>query len=187
MRLDVWHHSDDTGSVEKLTQEIKAMSAAMDRLKVEVAETRGIIPSVRALVQGLQQQIRDLAAQVASMDPTALEAELTTLADDLDASQGELGVLVQSVPQPAPPVGSAPAQPVNEAGFPIGGGASVTPGGPEQTPVPAPPPTPLPEPTPMPEPTSTPAVDTTAPANVAVQPVSPEPILPAGGVTRRTP
>lgn len=57
------------------------MSAALDRLTQEVAETKTAVASVLTLVAGLAQQIRDNAE-----NPAALEA----LADDLDASQKEI-------------------------------------------------------------------------------------------------
>lgn len=61
------------------------MSAALDRLTAEVAETKTAVNSVLALVEGLAQQIRDNAT-----DPVALNA----LADELDAQQAALAAAV---------------------------------------------------------------------------------------------
>lgn len=61
------------------------MSAALDRLTAEVAETRSANASILALVAGLSQQIRDNAE-----DP----AKLNALADSLDEGQAELAAAV---------------------------------------------------------------------------------------------
>jgi hypothetical protein len=138
-RIDVFHYAGDGPD---LAQEIQNMSAAMDRLKTEVAETRGIIASAKVAFAGLGQQIRDLRDQVAKLDPAAVEQELTQMADDLDAAQGELAAGIQAVPPVQPgEVVPPPEQVTNAAGFPV-----------------AQPPEPAPEPAP------------TAPANVPVQP-----------------
>lgn len=63
----------------------KTMSAALDRLTAEVAETRSANKSILALVAGLSQQIRDNAE-----DP----AKLNALADSLDEGQAELAAAV---------------------------------------------------------------------------------------------
>lgn len=61
------------------------MSAELDRLTTEVAETKTAVASVLALVEGLAQQIRDNAT-----DPVALNK----LADDLDAAQQDIAAAV---------------------------------------------------------------------------------------------
>ncbi len=63
------------------------MSAALDRLTTEVAETKTAIDSALALITGLAQQIRDIAT-----DPVALNA----LADELDAKQAEIAAAVEA-------------------------------------------------------------------------------------------
>lgn len=129
------------------------MSEAMERLRREVAETRGIIPSVRTLLAGLSAQVRDLRDQLQKRPVEDTEAELNKLADELDANQSDFGVLVQQF-QPADPPAAPAAQPTNEAGYPIGGAVIATP------PAPAPEPVPVetqPEPVPVetqPEPVS---------------------------------
>ena len=70
------------------------MSAAMDRLTSEVAETSTAVDSILTLVEGLAQQIRDNAA-----DPVALNK----LADELDAKQQKIADAV-AANTPAPPV-----------------------------------------------------------------------------------
>lgn len=68
-----------------ITKRLIKMSVALDRLTAEVAETKTIAASAVALIRGLAQQIRDNAT-----DPAALNA----LADELDATQADLGAAV---------------------------------------------------------------------------------------------
>lgn len=70
--------ADNRRLLKTVIERISIMSAELDRLKTEVAETNTAIGSVLALVEGLAQQIRDNAT-----DPAAL----TALADELDAQQ----------------------------------------------------------------------------------------------------
>lgn len=65
------------------------MSAEVDRMKQEVAETRGAIESGIAFIKSLIQKIRDLRD-----DPAAL----TALADDLDAQQKALAEAIATDP-----------------------------------------------------------------------------------------
>lgn len=74
-------------------EELKRMSAALDRLTTEVSETRGAVNSAVTLIQGLAQQIRDLKE-----DPVALEA----LANDLDQQQTEIAAAVAANTPPTP-------------------------------------------------------------------------------------
>jgi TolA-binding protein len=85
-------------------EQFSAMSAEFDHLKAEVAESTGVAQSLRTLVTGLAQQIRDLKD-----DPAALEA----LANELDADQklseavmanpsGGPAPAPEPTPQPAP-------------------------------------------------------------------------------------
>lgn len=134
------------------------MSEAMERLRREVAETRGIIPSVRTLLAGLSAQVRDLRDQLQKRPVEDTEAELNKLADELDANQSDFGVLVQQF-QPADPPAAPAAQPTNEAGYPIGGAVIATP----------PAPAPAPEPVPV----------ETQPESVPVE-TQPEPVSPLG-------
>jgi hypothetical protein len=55
----------------------------MDRLKASVADIKGVADSAVALINGLAQQLRDA---IASGNP----ADLTALADQLDADKQEL-------------------------------------------------------------------------------------------------
>ena len=66
-------------------ERINVMSAALDRLTQEVAETKTAVESAITLIDGLADQIRDLKD-----DPAALEA----LADELDAQQAAIAAAV---------------------------------------------------------------------------------------------
>ena len=74
------------------------MSAALDRITAEVAETKTAVASVLTLVAGLAEQIRNNAE-----DPVALNA----LADDLDAAQADIAAAV-AANTPTPPVEPEP-------------------------------------------------------------------------------
>lgn len=63
------------------------MSAELENLTREVAESRGVTESAVALITGLAEQIREL-----KNDPAALEA----LAEDLDQQQQALAGAVAS-------------------------------------------------------------------------------------------
>jgi multidrug resistance efflux pump len=69
------------------------MSAALDRLKAEVAETKAGVESAKVFIAGLAQQIRDLVAAGGS------DAEFTQMADDLDAAQADLAAAQAAEPQ----------------------------------------------------------------------------------------
>lgn len=69
---------------------IKDMSDSLDRLTAEVAETKTVAASAKAMIAGLAQQIRDNATD---------EAALNQLADDLDSSTNDLaGALTENTP-----------------------------------------------------------------------------------------
>lgn len=70
------------------------MSAALDRLTQEVAETKGAADSAIALLTGLGDYIR---ANVSD------QAALNALADDLDAKQAEIAAAVAANPVPTAP------------------------------------------------------------------------------------
>lgn len=72
-------------NISSLAKRIDTMSAALDRLTAEVAETKDAVDSAVTLIAGLAQQIRDNAT-----DPAALNA----LADQLDADQAEIAAAV---------------------------------------------------------------------------------------------
>jgi septal ring factor EnvC (AmiA/AmiB activator) len=74
-------------------RKVGKMSAELDRLTTEVAETKTAVASVLALVEGLAQQIRDNAT-----DPVALNK----LADDLDAAQQDIAAAVTANTPPTP-------------------------------------------------------------------------------------
>jgi hypothetical protein len=72
--------------------EVVKMAGELARLQTEVAEMSGVVDSAIGLINGLAQQIRDLAT-----DPAALNA----LADSLDAKAGELAAaVVANTPTP---------------------------------------------------------------------------------------
>lgn len=86
--------------LHKILERSDKMSAELDRLTTEVTETKSSVESVITLVDGLAQQIRDLAN-----DPAALNA----LADELDAQQARIAAAV-TANTPAPP--EPPVEPV---------------------------------------------------------------------------
>lgn len=82
----------------------KDMTAALDRLKKEVAETRGVAASAVAALTAIPQLIRDAVAaavEKANGDASVVEAEMTTLADDLDAAQADIAGAISQNPGPA--------------------------------------------------------------------------------------
>jgi predicted nucleic acid-binding Zn-ribbon protein len=86
------HHHE---LLHQIKEGIITMSAELDRLTTEVAETKSAVASVLTLVAGLAQQIRDNAT-----DPAALNA----LADDLDASQKDIAdAITANTPAEEPP------------------------------------------------------------------------------------
>lgn len=103
LRVDAIHlhvhnaaNADILAALTKLFNQGTNMSAELDRLTTEVAETKAGVASAITLIQGLAQQIRDNAN-----DPAALKA----LADDLDASQTDLANAVTAAgtnPAPTP-------------------------------------------------------------------------------------
>jgi hypothetical protein len=95
-RLDVYFHSASEGEVlneltfirstlETLASQGAIMAGELQRLQTEVAEMAGVVDSAIVLINGLAQQIRDLAT-----NPAALNA----MADDLDAKAGALAAAV---------------------------------------------------------------------------------------------
>jgi ABC-type transporter Mla subunit MlaD len=90
MDIHIHHHSDPAlccvverlGAIER---KLETMSAALDRLTNEVAETKTAVDSVLTLVDGLADQIRALKD-----DP----AKLAALADELDANQADIAAKV---------------------------------------------------------------------------------------------
>ena len=101
LRIDVhlFVHNAPTDRVnqalEQLLTQGDAMSAALDKITAEVTETKGIIQSAVALIEGLAQQIRDLKD-----DPAALDA----LADSLDTDSKALADAVAANSPAEPPV-----------------------------------------------------------------------------------
>ncbi len=73
--------------LRRIFKKVGKMSAELDRLTAEVAQSRTATDSVLALVAGLAQQIRDLAT-----DPAALNA----LADQLDQQQADIAAAVSA-------------------------------------------------------------------------------------------
>lgn len=80
--------------LHEINGRVKTMSAALDRLTQEVAQTKDAVASVLTLVDGLAQQIRDNID-----DSDALNA----LADDLDAQQKDIADAVTANTPPANP------------------------------------------------------------------------------------
>ncbi len=87
LEIHHYHHADPavTEALRRLTQEITAMSAILDRLTADVATLTSVDESAIALLNGLAQQIRDNAG-----DPAALAA----LADSLEAENANLSAAI---------------------------------------------------------------------------------------------
>lgn len=103
LRLDVYlHQADETeilreiryirSTLATLANQGAIMAGELARLQTEVAEMATVVDSAVGLINGLAQQIRDLAT-----DPAALNA----LADSLDSKAGELAAaVVANTPTP---------------------------------------------------------------------------------------
>jgi hypothetical protein len=95
MNLDVhfYFHADPEVSVllKTILRKVNTMSAELDRLTAEVAETNTVIGSAIVLIQGLKAA---LDAAIASGDPAAL----TALSDSLDSQQQALAAAVAANP-----------------------------------------------------------------------------------------
>ena len=102
-RLDVYLHSAQESEVLKELRFVRSslqtlatqgamMAGELARLSTEVSEIGTVVDSAVSLINGLAQQIRDLAT-----DPAALNA----LADSLDTKAGELAAaVVANTPTP---------------------------------------------------------------------------------------
>lgn len=77
--------------LHEINGRITHMSAALDRLTQEVADSRSATQSLITLVEGLAQQIRD------NVDDSDA---LNKLADDLDAQQQEIAAAVTANTSP---------------------------------------------------------------------------------------
>jgi hypothetical protein len=89
------------------------MSAALDRLKAEIAENKTVTASVLALVSSVSDQLRELSAKVAAGD--AAEAEIAALADELDANTNALaGAVTQNTPVADEPSTTEPSTPTTD-------------------------------------------------------------------------
>lgn len=113
--------------VQFLKRSFKTMSAALDRIRAEVEESRAVSQSAIALLNGLSAQIRDLKD-----DPAALEA----LADALDADTNALAAAVTANTPAAepPPAEEPPADgPTEGAGPDEGAGGPDAGAGPDET------------------------------------------------------
>ena len=96
LRLDVYLHGAQDpeilkelrfvrSSLQTLATQGAIMAGELARLQTEVSEISGVVDSAVTLINGLAQQIRDLAGE-----PVAL----AKLADDLDAKAGVLAAAV---------------------------------------------------------------------------------------------
>lgn len=102
IRIDIYHHitfdASPFASIERalavLITKGNAMSAQLDTLTNEVAETKTVVQSAVTLIEGLAQQIRDLKD-----DPAALEA----LAAELDSTTNALAAAVTANTPAEPP------------------------------------------------------------------------------------
>jgi uncharacterized membrane protein len=83
---------------DQTNERITIMSAELDALALEVAETNTIMQSAVVLIQGLSEQLIAIAN-----DPAAI----LQLAADLDAQSDALAAAISAAP-PLPPVPPAP-------------------------------------------------------------------------------
>lgn len=82
---------------KEIREELFTMSAELDQLAQEVAETKGVQESAVALLLGVQAQLADLAAQ---LEAEGIDnARVLALAAELDASTNALADAVAAVPQ----------------------------------------------------------------------------------------
>lgn len=121
MRIDIYHHivcPESTAKLDailtivtNLQRSIIPMTAALDRIRQEVAESRAVTQSAITMISGLAAQILELKD-----DPVALEA----LAADLDAQQQALAAAITANTPAAPGGGDTTSG---------GGGTDTTSGG----------------------------------------------------------
>ena len=98
LRIDVYVHQTNETALQQIVETLASQGALMAgelaRLQTEVTEMSGAVDSAITLINGLAQQIRDLAT-----DPAALNA----LADSLDSKANELAAaVVANSPTPTP-------------------------------------------------------------------------------------
>jgi hypothetical protein len=91
MKIDVRIYPTDSESIVRLLHQligkVNIVSAELDRLTSEVAETNTVIDSAILLIQGIKAQ---LDAAIAANDP----ALLTALSDSLDSQQQALAAAI---------------------------------------------------------------------------------------------
>lgn len=88
--------------LEILTQEVEDMSVELDALVAQVGETEGVEASVITLLQGIQTQLTQLAADLAAASVD--NAKVLELRDSLHASEEALAAAAATFTPPAPPV-----------------------------------------------------------------------------------
>lgn len=93
--------------MDTLLRSMNIMSAAVERIAAAVAAQKTVNDSILQLVQGLADQLREMAAS-----DTADAAALTALADSLEAEQARLSDAVhENTPQaPEAPVEETPVE-----------------------------------------------------------------------------
>ncbi len=106
IRLDVYHHLDKSLTDHQFTEilkELHKMSAELDRLTAAVTRNTSVDSSIVALVEGLAQQLRDMANSATEL--TDLKAAIVARADELEASSdAEAAAVVANTPAtPTPP------------------------------------------------------------------------------------
>jgi hypothetical protein len=86
--------------LEILTQEVYDMSVELDALIAQVGETEGVEASVITLLQGIQAQLTQLAADLAAAQVD--NAKVLELRDSLHASEEALAAAAASFTPPVP-------------------------------------------------------------------------------------
>ncbi len=106
LRVDLYIH-DERASVPTLTPQLEAIMSALDVLRAEVADNRGVINSAITLLNGLKAQLDEA---IATGDP----GSLIELAAELESQTNRLAeaVALNTDPAPAEP---EPPQPTEDA------------------------------------------------------------------------
>ena len=103
-RVDVYHHLDKSltdHQFKMILEEFHQMSQELDRLTAAVERNTSVDTSVVALVEGLAQQLRDMAANATEL--ADMKAAVTSLADELEASSDkEAAAVAANTPTPPP-------------------------------------------------------------------------------------
>jgi TolA-binding protein len=85
-------HLHDYSSQSEVVKELRKMSVELDNLKAEVARNTTVDQSVITLVNGLAQQLRDMANSATEL--SQLKSDLVAAASELQASNNAVADVV---------------------------------------------------------------------------------------------